>query len=94
MIPVDHPNVLNAHCSFVSDHNLWVVMLYMSGGSYLHILKAACPDGFKEVVIATILCEVLKGLVYLHHQGHIHRDVKEKDANMLAQKKMPDGGKG
>ncbi|XP_021888442.1 serine/threonine-protein kinase OSR1 [Carica papaya] len=76
MILVDHPNVLKSHCSFVSDHNLWVVMPYMAGGSCLHILKAAYPDGFEEVVIATVLREVLKGLEYLHHHGHIHRDVK------------------
>lgn len=76
MILVDHPNVLKSHCSFVSDHNLWVVMPFMSGGSCLHILKAAYPDGFEEVVIATILREILKGLDYLHHHGHIHRDVK------------------
>ncbi|XP_012457893.1 uncharacterized protein LOC105778689 isoform X1 [Gossypium raimondii] len=76
MVLVDHPNVLKSHCSFVNDHNLWVVMPYMSGGSCLHILKAAYPDGFEEVVIATILREVLKGLEYLHHHGHIHRDVK------------------
>ncbi|KAI4329425.1 hypothetical protein L6164_021690 [Bauhinia variegata] len=76
MVLVDHPNVLRSHCSFVSDHNLWVVMPFMGGGSCLHILKAAYPDGFEEIVIATILREVLKGLEYLHHHGHIHRDVK------------------
>uniref|UniRef100_A0A803N4Z8 Protein kinase domain-containing protein n=1 Tax=Chenopodium quinoa TaxID=63459 RepID=A0A803N4Z8_CHEQI len=76
MFLVDHANVLKSHCSFVNDHNLWVVMPYMAGGSCLHILKAAHPDGFEEVVIATILREVLKGLEYLHSHGHIHRDVK------------------
>ncbi|CAI8601536.1 unnamed protein product [Vicia faba] len=76
MVLVDHPNVLKSHCSFVSDHNLWVVMPFMAGGSCLHILKAAHPEGFEEVVIATVLREVLKGLEYLHHHGHIHRDVK------------------
>ena len=73
---VDHPNVLKSLCSFVTEHNLWVVMPYMAGGSCLHILKAAYPEGFEEVVIATILREVLKALEYLHHHGHIHRDVK------------------
>ncbi|KAL5072279.1 hypothetical protein RYX36_011263 [Vicia faba] len=73
---VDHPNLLKAYCSFVSDHNLWVVMPFMAGGSCLHILKSAHPGGFEEVIIATILREVLKGLEYLHHHGHIHRDVK------------------
>ncbi|XP_050896572.1 serine/threonine-protein kinase BLUS1 isoform X3 [Lathyrus oleraceus] len=76
MVLVDHPNVLKSHCSFVSDHNLWVVMPFMAGGSCLHILKAAHPEGFEELVIATVLREVLKGLEYLHHHGHIHRDVK------------------
>ncbi|CAA6670271.1 unnamed protein product [Spirodela intermedia] len=71
---VDHPNVLNAHCSFVNDHTLWIVMPYMAGGSCLHILKSAYPDGFEEAVIATLLREALKGLEYLHQHGHIHRD--------------------
>ncbi|XP_060182408.1 uncharacterized protein LOC132612083 [Lycium barbarum] len=53
MVLVDHPNVLKSHCSFVSDHNLWVIMPYMARGSCLHILKAAHPDGFEETVIAT-----------------------------------------
>lgn len=76
MILTDHPNVLQAHCSFTVGHNLWVVMPYMGGGSCLHIMKSAYPEGFEEPVIATVLCEVLKALVYLHAHGHIHRDVK------------------
>lgn len=84
MMLVDHPNVLKSHCSFVSDHNLWVIMPYMSGGSCLHILKAAYPDGFEEAIIATILREALKGLDYLHQHGHIHRDVKVSYSTFLS----------
>jgi len=73
---IDHPNVLKACCSFIVDHTLWVVMPYMSGGSCLHIMKSAYPDGFEEHIIATFLREVLKALEYLHNHGHIHRDVK------------------
>ncbi|KAI3474894.1 hypothetical protein Pfo_030205 [Paulownia fortunei] len=76
MILIDHPNVLRAHCSFTAGHNLWVVMPYMAGGSCLHIMKSAYPEGFEEPVIATLLREVLKALVYVHAHGHIHRDVK------------------
>ncbi|OMO69636.1 hypothetical protein COLO4_28990 [Corchorus olitorius] len=73
---IDHPNVLRAHCSFTAGHSLWVVMPYMAGGSCLHIMKSSYPEGFEEPVIATLLREVLKALVYLHAHGHIHRDVK------------------
>ncbi|XP_059642641.1 uncharacterized protein LOC132284547 [Cornus florida] len=76
MTLIDHPNLLRAHCSFTTGHNLWVVMPYMAGGSCLHIMKSSHPEGFEEPVIATLLREVLKALVYLHAHGHIHRDVK------------------
>uniref|UniRef100_A0A1J3INX7 Serine/threonine-protein kinase fray2 n=1 Tax=Noccaea caerulescens TaxID=107243 RepID=A0A1J3INX7_NOCCA len=73
---INHPNVLQAHCSFTAGHQLWVVMPYMAGGSCLHIIKSSYQDGFEEPVIATLLRETLKALVYLHAHGHIHRDVK------------------
>ncbi|XP_048229890.1 serine/threonine-protein kinase BLUS1 isoform X2 [Ricinus communis] len=73
---IDHPNVLRAHCSFTTGHSLWVVMPYMAGGSCLHIMKSSFPEGFDEPVIATLLRETLKALVYLHAHGQIHRDIK------------------
>ncbi|XP_065876901.1 uncharacterized protein [Euphorbia lathyris] len=76
MTLMDHPNVLRAHCSFTAGHSLWVVMPYMAGGSCLHIMKSSYPEGFEEPVIATLLRETLKALVYLHAHGQIHRDVK------------------
>ncbi|KAF5198263.1 Serine/threonine-protein kinase fray2 [Thalictrum thalictroides] len=75
---VDHPNVSKAYASFASNrHNLWVVMPYMDAGSCHHVLKTAYRDCLlPEVIIATVLREALKGLVYLHDHGFIHRDVK------------------
>lgn len=72
----NHPNLVKSYCSFVVDQSVWIVMPFMAGGSCLHIMKAAFPDGFEEPVIATLLKESLKALEYLHRQGHIHRDVK------------------
>ncbi|KAI3918133.1 hypothetical protein MKX01_041453 [Papaver californicum] len=76
MVLIDQPNLLKAHCSFVTDHYLWVVMPFMAAGSCFHIMKSAFPDGFEEAVIATILREVLRGLENIHQHGDIHRDIK------------------
>ncbi|MBA0563977.1 hypothetical protein Golob_008936 [Gossypium lobatum] len=81
---IDHPNVIWAYCSFVVDHNLWVVMPFMSEGSCLHLMKSAYPDGFEEPAIGSVLKETLKALDYLHRQGHIHRDVKVSALRKLA----------
>lgn len=73
---INHPNLLRAYCSFTTGQSLWVVTPYMAAGSCLHIIKSSFQEGFEEPVIATLLREVLKALVYLHTHGHIHRDVK------------------
>ncbi|KAG8483289.1 hypothetical protein CXB51_022291 [Gossypium anomalum] len=76
---IDHPNVIRAYCSFVANHNLWVVMPFISKGSCLHLMKSAYPDGFEEPTIGFIMKETLKALDYLYRQGYIHRDVKARN---------------
>ncbi|KAG2455174.1 hypothetical protein HYH02_000990 [Chlamydomonas schloesseri] len=72
----NHPNILPLYTSFVHGQELWMVMPFVAGGSVLHIMKYAYPEGLDENVIATIGREVLKGLDYVHKNGSIHRDVK------------------
>ncbi|CAO3608567.1 unnamed protein product [Mucor hiemalis] len=71
-----HPNVLRVYGSFVNGSKLYIATPYLSGGSCLDIMKNGFKDGLEESVIATILRQALEGLVYLHKNGHIHRDVK------------------
>ncbi|QDZ25714.1 serine/threonine-protein kinase [Chloropicon primus] len=72
-----HPNILSLHCSFVTkDNALWMVMPYVGGGSVLSIMKWAYRDGLEESWIASILCEVLKSVAYMHKNKFIHRDIK------------------
>ncbi|KAG0363162.1 hypothetical protein BG005_002677 [Podila minutissima] len=70
-----HPNVLRVNGAFVTDSKLYIVTPYLSAGSCLDIMKAAYPNGFDEISIATILKQALQGLDYLHKNGHIHRQV-------------------
>ncbi|KAG1446866.1 hypothetical protein G6F56_009439 [Rhizopus delemar] len=71
-----HPNVLRVYGSFVHGSKLYIVTPYLSGGSCLDIMKTRFPEGLEELGIATILKQTLEALIYLHKNGHIHRDVK------------------
>ncbi|KAG1377366.1 hypothetical protein G6F61_006795 [Rhizopus arrhizus] len=71
-----HPNVLRVYGSFVNGPKLYIVTPYLAAGSCLDIMKSYFTEGLDEVSIATILKQALEGLIYLHKNGHIHRDVK------------------
>ncbi len=71
-----HPNLLKVHGSFVQGPKLHIITPFLAAGSCLDIMKTAYPQGFEEVIVATILKQALQGLEYLHKNGLIHRDVK------------------
>ena len=78
----NHENVVSYFASFVYREELWLVLPLFRAGSLLetirHKMKTQdCTHGvLDEMVIATVLREVLKGLEYLHQNGFIHRDIK------------------
>ncbi|KAI8073262.1 kinase-like domain-containing protein, partial [Gongronella butleri] len=76
-----HPHVLPILSSFVSGSHLYIVTPNMAAGSCMDILHRERPLGFPEPVVACIMKQALLGLVYLHENGLIHRDVKA--ANLL-----------
>ncbi|XP_030507025.2 serine/threonine-protein kinase BLUS1 [Cannabis sativa] len=81
---LSHPNILNAHCSFMVDRRLWVVMPFMSAGSLQSIIASSFPNGLSEPSIAVVLKEILNALSYLHDQGQLHRDIKAGNIMMDA----------
>jgi serine/threonine protein kinase len=76
-----HPNVLRVRGEWIKGSQLFIAVRYMTHGSLLDISKFGFPDGFEESVIATVLQQTLQGLVYLHQNGWLHRDIKA--ANLL-----------
>ncbi|GAA5933627.1 uncharacterized protein JCM15063_001365 [Sporobolomyces koalae] len=76
-----HPNVLRVRGEWIEGSQLFIAVRYMTHGSLLDISRYAFPDGFDENVIATTLQQALHGLVYLHQNGWMHRDLKA--ANLL-----------
>lgn len=71
----DSPFIVNYHGSYKKGDNLWIVIEYCGGGSVMDILAILGPT-LNEQQIASICASTLKGLVYLHNQKKIHRDIK------------------
>ncbi|KNC51933.1 uncharacterized protein AMSG_12140 [Thecamonas trahens ATCC 50062] len=71
----DHPNIVKYFGSYMVDDDLWIVMEFCDGGSVLDIYEAL-DSPLAEAQIAYIVRESFKGLLYLHENGMIHRDIK------------------
>ncbi|VDD82988.1 unnamed protein product [Mesocestoides corti] len=74
-----HKNCVQCKGCFLDQQVPWIVMEYCLG-SVADILKVQ-RHPLKECEISCIVSEVLSGLVYIHSQKFIHRDIKA--ANIL-----------
>ncbi|KAK9131272.1 hypothetical protein Sjap_011759 [Stephania japonica] len=69
------PHVAVCYQSFYDNGVISIILEYMDGGSLADFLKKV--KTIPEPYLAAISKQVLKGLIYLHHEKHIiHRDMK------------------
>ncbi|KAJ4708697.1 Mitogen-activated protein kinase [Melia azedarach] len=69
------PYVVVCYQSFYNNGVISIILEYMDGGSLADLLKNV--KTIPEEYLAAICKQVLKGLLYLHHEKHIiHRDLK------------------
>ncbi|KAE8687561.1 Mitogen-activated protein kinase kinase 1 [Hibiscus syriacus] len=69
------PNVVVCYKSFFNNGVISIILEYMDGGSLADFLKKV--KSVPEPYLAAICKQVVKGLIYLHHEKHIiHRDLK------------------
>ncbi|XP_027359069.1 mitogen-activated protein kinase kinase 2-like [Abrus precatorius] len=69
------PYIVVCYQSFYHNGVISIILEYMDGGSLEDLLNKV--KTIPEPYIAAICKQVLKGLIYLHHQKHIiHRDLK------------------
>ncbi len=86
MAQLSHANLAQLHAAFVSRGELWLVKQYHAAGSCRDVMRFAFPGGLEEVVVLTVLREVVLGLDYLHSHGTIHRHLKS--SNILIDAKV------
>ncbi|XP_042424337.1 mitogen-activated protein kinase kinase 1-like [Zingiber officinale] len=78
------PHIVVCYHSFYHNGVISLVLEYMDRGSLADVLKQV--QTILEPYLAVICKQVLKGLVYLHHERHvIHRDIKP--SNLLVNHK-------
>ncbi|KAJ5907875.1 Cytokinesis protein sepH [Penicillium taxi] len=79
---LDHPNIVKYHGFVKSIETLNIILEYCENGSLHSIAKNF--GRFPENLVGLYMSQVLHGLLYLHEQGVIHRDIK--GANILTTK--------
>jgi len=76
MSMMNHSNTVNFLDAYSVDGILWVVMEYVEGCSLTEIVEQNIGQKTKESFIAYITSRVVEGLIYLHDNNIIHRDIK------------------
>lgn len=79
---LDHPNIVKYKGFKKEREYLYIILEFCENGSLHNICKRF--GKFPENLVAVYISQVLEGLVYLHDQGVIHRDIK--GANILTNK--------
>ncbi|GMJ09851.1 mitogen-activated protein kinase kinase kinase 7, MAP3K EPSILON PROTEIN KINASE [Hibiscus trionum] len=81
---LNHKNIVKYLGSSKTKSHLHIILEYVENGSLANIIKPNKFGPFPESLVAVYIAQVLEGLVYLHEQGVIHRDIK--GANILTTK--------
>ncbi|KAI9507778.1 kinase-like protein [Russula earlei] len=79
---LNHPNIVKYKGFVKTPEYLYIILEFCENGSLHNICKRF--GKFPENLVAVYISQVLDGLVYLHDQGVIHRDIK--GANILTTK--------
>ncbi|TNJ26885.1 Kinase, STE STE11 [Giardia muris] len=79
MSELSHENIVRYLGCFVEQQGLYIVLELVDFGSLKSLLRQYME--LSEKFIASCVCQILRGLEYLHGQGIVHKDIKA--ANIL-----------
>ena len=75
---LNHPNIVKYYNDFVEGDYLYIIIEYTQNGDLSNLMEAYRNHGkhIPEDDLWNIFLQCMKGLVYVHERGVIHRDIK------------------
>ena len=70
--------IVHYYGSYIKGHQIWIILEFCDGGSLYELIKIL-PRNLNEEEIASLIYMILKGLLFLHENKKIHRDVKSEN---------------
>ena len=74
---INHPSIVSLHYAFQTDHKLYLILEYLSGGELFTLLER--KGVFLEDAASFYLGEITLALGHLHTNGIIYRDLKPEN---------------
>ena len=71
---MDHPNIVKLYGIFSDKDHIYLIMEYMEDGSLYSMIKK--DKKVNEKLSAAKLLEIANGLLYMHNESIVHRDIK------------------
>ena len=70
--------IVHYFASYIKGHQIWIILEFCDGGSLYELIKIL-PRNLNEEEIASLVSMILKGLIFLHENKKIHRDIKTEN---------------
>jgi len=82
---MDHPNIMKIYEYYMTEHHLYIVSEYLSGGELFD--RIIEEKSFSEAKAAEYMRQILSAVSYLHKHKVTHRDLKPE--NIVFESKDP-----
>lgn len=75
---IHHPHIIKCYNSFTQDGFMYIIMEYANGGDLLSMIEKQKDNQrfFSEKVLWRFAWQMACGILHLHSNGIIHRDIK------------------
>lgn len=94
---LNHPNIIKLHTSFVDHEYLYLVMDFASQGDLMQLINKQKQKGqfyFSEKEIWRIGWQLAIGILFMHANNVIHRDIKAMNVFMFEDRQIKIGDLG